>query len=218
MANGKANINRSASQRYDGLPARVALKADSPYFLVTQVRGVAGLTPKHRSTLESLGLGRVGKSALVPAQRPLISAIDKVAPYVIARPIEDPEELPEVRVLGAHSRQLRAERQQRRKQRLRVETPGAEEAPPSPELVEAMGDILRDVQSTLDEAAIETAAQPTLDESQIEAAAEVLASEPHLDAVELPQEELARVTAAVEQAIADAGDDASSDRPSRRDF
>lgn len=46
MSRQDMDIARPASQLYGGLPARDALKADSPYYLVTQVPGIVGLGPK----------------------------------------------------------------------------------------------------------------------------------------------------------------------------
>ena len=50
--------------------------------LVTQVRSGIGTKPKHRGTLRALGLGRIGKSNLLP-DRPEIRGMIARVPHLI---------------------------------------------------------------------------------------------------------------------------------------
>jgi large subunit ribosomal protein L30 len=50
---------------------------------VTQVRSGIGTKPKHRGTLRALGLGRIGKSNVLP-DRPEIRGMIARVPHLIA--------------------------------------------------------------------------------------------------------------------------------------
>jgi large subunit ribosomal protein L30 len=50
--------------------------------LVTQVRSQIGAKPKHRGTLRALGLGRIGKSNLLP-DRPEIRGMVAKVPHLV---------------------------------------------------------------------------------------------------------------------------------------
>ena len=50
--------------------------------LVTQVRSGIGTKPKHRGTLRALGLGRIGKSNLLP-DRPEIRGMLARVPHLV---------------------------------------------------------------------------------------------------------------------------------------
>ncbi|HEV2369139.1 MAG TPA: 50S ribosomal protein L30 [Acidimicrobiales bacterium] len=49
---------------------------------VTQVRSAIGSKPKHRGTLRALGLGRIGKSNLLP-DRPEIRGMIARVPHLV---------------------------------------------------------------------------------------------------------------------------------------
>ena len=49
---------------------------------VTQVRSAIGSKPKHRGTLRALGLGRIGKSRILP-DRPEIRGMIARVPHLI---------------------------------------------------------------------------------------------------------------------------------------
>jgi len=57
---------------------------------VTQVRSCIGTKPKHRGTLRALGLGRIGKSNVLP-DRPEVRGMVARVPHLI-RVDEQPEE------------------------------------------------------------------------------------------------------------------------------
>ncbi|MBV8161688.1 MAG: 50S ribosomal protein L30 [Acidimicrobiia bacterium] len=57
---------------------------------VTQVRSGIGTKPKHRGTLRALGLGRIGKSNVLP-DRPEIRGMIARVPHLVA--VEDVEEV-----------------------------------------------------------------------------------------------------------------------------
>jgi large subunit ribosomal protein L30 len=65
---------------------RTTKKAEAPKregrLLVTQVRSGIGTKPKHRGTLRALGLGRIGKSNLLP-DRPEIRGMIARVPHLI---------------------------------------------------------------------------------------------------------------------------------------
>ncbi len=46
---------------------------------VTQVRSAIGSKPKHRGTLRALGLGRIGKTNILPDRHDMSGMIQKVA-------------------------------------------------------------------------------------------------------------------------------------------
>ena len=50
--------------------------------LVTQVRSGIGTKPKHRGTLRALGLGRIGKSNVLP-DRPEIRGMLHKVPHLV---------------------------------------------------------------------------------------------------------------------------------------
>jgi len=50
---------------------------------VTQVRSGIGTKPKHRGTLRALGLGRIGKSNLLP-DRPEVRGMIARVPHLVA--------------------------------------------------------------------------------------------------------------------------------------
>ena len=50
---------------------------------VTQVRSAIGTKPKHRGTLRALGLGRIGKSNVLP-DRPEIRGMIAKVPHLVA--------------------------------------------------------------------------------------------------------------------------------------
>ena len=67
------------------MPARRATKAEvkvETRLLVTQVKSCIGTKPKHRGTLRALGLGRIGKSNLLP-DRPEIRGMIARVPHLI---------------------------------------------------------------------------------------------------------------------------------------
>ena len=53
-----------------------------PQILVTQVRSSIGTKPKHRGTLRALGLGRIGKSNVLP-DRPEIRGMLARVPHLV---------------------------------------------------------------------------------------------------------------------------------------
>jgi large subunit ribosomal protein L30 len=56
--------------------------------LVTQTKSVIGQTQRHRGTLRSLGLGRIGKSAEHTVSRELEGKLRHVAHLVSVKPLE----------------------------------------------------------------------------------------------------------------------------------
>jgi large subunit ribosomal protein L30 len=58
---------------------------------VTQVRSSIGTKPKHRGTLRALGLGRIGKSNVLP-DRPEIRGMIARVPHLVA--VEPSDEQP----------------------------------------------------------------------------------------------------------------------------
>ena len=50
---------------------------------VTQVRSAIGTKPKHRGTLRALGLGRIGKSRVLP-DRPEIRGMIAKVPHLVS--------------------------------------------------------------------------------------------------------------------------------------
>jgi large subunit ribosomal protein L30 len=63
------------------MPARVAPRSE-PKLKVTQVRSAIGAKPKHRGTLRALGLGRVGRVAVLP-DRPEIRGMVARVPHLV---------------------------------------------------------------------------------------------------------------------------------------
>jgi len=62
--------------------------AGGPRIRVTQVRSAIGSKPKHRGTLRALGLGRIGKSNVLP-DRPEIRGMVARVPHLVE--VEDSE-------------------------------------------------------------------------------------------------------------------------------
>ena len=60
----------------------MAAATDGPRIKVTQVRSGIGSKPKHRGTLRALGLGRIGKSNLLP-DRPEIRGMVARVPHLV---------------------------------------------------------------------------------------------------------------------------------------
>ena len=56
--------------------------ADLPDLKVTQVRSAIGTKPKHRGTLRALGLGRIGRSNILP-DRPEIRGMLARVPHLV---------------------------------------------------------------------------------------------------------------------------------------
>jgi large subunit ribosomal protein L30 len=56
---------------------------------VTQVRSAIGTKPKHRGTLRALGLGRIGRSRVLP-DRPEIRGMLAKVPHLVT--VEEEEE------------------------------------------------------------------------------------------------------------------------------
>jgi large subunit ribosomal protein L30 len=54
-----------------------------PDLVVTQVRSSIGAKPKHRGTLRALGLGRIGKSRVLP-DRPEIRGMIARVPHLVS--------------------------------------------------------------------------------------------------------------------------------------
>ena len=56
---------------------------------VSQVRSSIGTIPKHRSTLRALGLGRIGKSNVVPDRPEIRGMLAQVTHLVAVTPSEE---------------------------------------------------------------------------------------------------------------------------------
>jgi large subunit ribosomal protein L30 len=56
--------------------------------LVTQVRSGIGTKPKHRGTLRALGLGRIGRTNLLPDRPEIRGMIARVPHLIDVRPDE----------------------------------------------------------------------------------------------------------------------------------
>ncbi|MGI9119398.1 MAG: 50S ribosomal protein L30 [Acidimicrobiales bacterium] len=54
---------------------------------VTQVRSAIGTKPKHRGTLRALGLGRIGRTNILPDRREIRGMIARVPHLVDVRPV-----------------------------------------------------------------------------------------------------------------------------------
>ncbi|MCU0270522.1 MAG: 50S ribosomal protein L30 [Acidimicrobiales bacterium] len=59
---------------------------------VTQVRSSIGTKPKHRGTLRALGLGRIGKSHVLPDRPEIRGMIAKVPHLVTVEEVAETEE------------------------------------------------------------------------------------------------------------------------------
>ncbi len=56
---------------------------------VSQVRSAIGTIPRHRATLRALGLGRIGKSAVVPDRPEIRGMLAQVTHLVTVAPDEE---------------------------------------------------------------------------------------------------------------------------------
>jgi large subunit ribosomal protein L30 len=63
--------------------------ATSASLRVTQVRSSIGSKPKQRGTLRALGLGRIGKSNIVPDTRDIRGQINKVPHLITVVQVEE---------------------------------------------------------------------------------------------------------------------------------
>ncbi len=68
---------------------------------VTQVRSAIGTKPKHRGTLRALGLGRIGKSNVLP-DRPEIRGMIARVPHLVS--VEEVAQEPAPRARPVHRR------------------------------------------------------------------------------------------------------------------
>ncbi len=60
-----------------------AKESDGAMIVVTQVKSAIGTKPKHRGTLRALGLGRIGKSNVLP-DRPEIRGMIARVPHLVS--------------------------------------------------------------------------------------------------------------------------------------
>jgi large subunit ribosomal protein L30 len=56
---------------------------------VTQVRSAIGAKPKQRGTLRALGLGRIGKSHVLPDRPEIRGMLDRVPHLVTVQPVTE---------------------------------------------------------------------------------------------------------------------------------
>jgi large subunit ribosomal protein L30 len=56
---------------------------------VEQVRSAIGTKPKHRGTLRALGLGRIGKSRVLPDRPEIRGMVARVTHLVVVHPYEE---------------------------------------------------------------------------------------------------------------------------------
>ncbi len=56
---------------------------------VTQTRSAIGTKPKHRGTLRALGLGRIGKTRVLPDRPEIRGMIAKVPHLITVETVED---------------------------------------------------------------------------------------------------------------------------------
>jgi large subunit ribosomal protein L30 len=68
---------------------------------VKQVRSAIGTTPKHRGTLRALGLGRIGRTAVLPDRPEIRGMVARVTFLVEVAPYEGPVPEGPVRGKGA---------------------------------------------------------------------------------------------------------------------
>jgi large subunit ribosomal protein L30 len=69
--------------------ARAKVAAEAGAFLeVRQVRSSIGAKPKHRGTLRALGLGRVGRSSVLPDRPEILGMVARVPHLVEVRPLD----------------------------------------------------------------------------------------------------------------------------------
>ncbi|MHB8245202.1 MAG: 50S ribosomal protein L30 [Acidimicrobiales bacterium] len=62
--------------------ARAKRQDDGEMIIVTQVKSAIGSKPKHKGTLRALGLGRIGKSNVLP-DRPEIRGMIARVPHLV---------------------------------------------------------------------------------------------------------------------------------------
>jgi large subunit ribosomal protein L30 len=58
---------------------------------VVQVRSAIGAKPKHRGTLRALGLGRIGKTNVLPDRPEIRGMVARVPHLVDVEPVEESE-------------------------------------------------------------------------------------------------------------------------------
>jgi large subunit ribosomal protein L30 len=58
---------------------------------ITQVRSTIGTKPKHRGTLRALGLGRIGRSHVLPDRPEIRGMIARVPHMVTVEEVADPK-------------------------------------------------------------------------------------------------------------------------------
>ncbi len=63
--------------------------AAGPWLAVTQVRSGIGTKPKHRGTLRALGLGRIGRTNVLPDRPEIRGMIARVPHLVDVRKVSD---------------------------------------------------------------------------------------------------------------------------------
>jgi large subunit ribosomal protein L30 len=80
------------SRRYGGMTVDDGFRLDAPYYLVTQVRGVAGTRPEHRRCLRALRLGQIGKCHVVRNTPADLGPVIKVRHLVVVEPWDGPDE------------------------------------------------------------------------------------------------------------------------------
>jgi large subunit ribosomal protein L30 len=72
---------------------------------VKQVRSGIGTTPKHRGTLRALGLGRIGRTAVLPDRPEIRGMVARVTFLVEVAPHEGPIPVRPPRGKGPNTRQ-----------------------------------------------------------------------------------------------------------------
>ena len=87
------------------MPARSRQQGSTDAQLrVTQVRSAIGTKPKHRGTLRALGLGRIGKTRLLP-DRPEVRGMIARVPHLIRVESVTPEEAAASTAAGATTKE-----------------------------------------------------------------------------------------------------------------
>jgi large subunit ribosomal protein L30 len=66
--------------------------SDSPTLKVTQVRSAIGVKPKQRGTLRALGLGRIGRSHVLPDRPEIRGMLARVPHLVTVEAVDGSEE------------------------------------------------------------------------------------------------------------------------------
>lgn len=210
MSTGNKQIRRKAasttkrqrelSRRYGGFSVDVAFKSRTPYYVVAQYRSGENLMKEHRDTLRSLGLGKIGAKAVVPAQRAARGMMLEVAPYISATPIRRPSQAPGIRILGL-DKQGRPTRPDKspfgptRPDRVLLlrgewsDDSSESDLAASAELVAAIRDTVRLV-------------RPELSDAEVDAAAGVIADDVKPEALTVEDEDISQARKAVAEAIA----------------